>query len=475
MRFSEYFEVTRGEEDDWFDPFLTIDTQLFVDPFLIYGHEHGRFEGSHADIISFFNSVFHLIAKSDGSRSSVRYQKAVAAMLFPEAEEVCLGYTAAGTRGSGSGRDSATVIADALWEAIQAGLEEITHFEEIAILRGGIGADRISDATVTLLRQRLANYTLDVCKRHGIPVSRIRYGKGYYNIETERWNPLPVELPTNPYGKMPILLVPERYLNLLPTINADDFWDYCYTNENEILRTEFNYDVTRNVSKEEIVALARRRADLRRRYLESVERQRASPYDLQRDPKGLVKWYDASAEYCGENPLQLSIHSGTDFLGVVGSMVDAYQHFVEQNSGWRLLWDENGTRRRGEKTSQLLFLGVVKHYCRANDIDISPEPNIGRGPVDFKVSRGYHLRALLEVKLAKNTRFWNGLTRQLPTYLNAEEVRDGYFLVITYDDRDLERLKDIQAIVEQVNAETGCRIRVRTIDASPEKPSASKL
>lgn len=474
MRFSDYFDLVRGTQEDWFDAVLSIDTPLFIDPFLIYGEKRGRFRGSHATIIAFFNSVFRWVAAAQGRWSSVRYRKAVAALLFPEVEELCLGYTAGGTKGSGSGRDSARVIAAAIWEAIQAGVNAITHFEEIAILREGIGADRISDAVATLLRKQFAAYTSDVCERHGLPTEAFRYPHGVFNVKAERWERLEVRLPRNPYNGKPVLLVPERYLNVLPTINPDDFWDYCYTNENEILRNEFSYDVTRNVSKAEIIALARRRADLRERYLRDIEARGARPYDVHRDAKGLVRWYDASGAYCQGHPLALRVGSSKEFLGVVSTMVDAYRHFIQENEGWRLLWNDNRTSK-GEKASQLLFLGIVKHYCQANDIDISPEPNVGRGPVDFKVSRGYQLRLLLEVKLARNTRFWNGLTRQLPTYLKAEGVRDGYFLVIAYDDRDLERLKDIQGVVGDVNAATGCRIRVRTIDAGPDKPSASKL
>jgi hypothetical protein len=35
MRFSESYNITRIDDDDWFDPSLTIDTKLFVDPLLM--------------------------------------------------------------------------------------------------------------------------------------------------------------------------------------------------------------------------------------------------------------------------------------------------------------------------------------------------------------------------------------------------------------------------------------------------------
>lgn len=35
MRFSEFFHIKRDEDDDWFDPNLTLDTKLFIDPLLL--------------------------------------------------------------------------------------------------------------------------------------------------------------------------------------------------------------------------------------------------------------------------------------------------------------------------------------------------------------------------------------------------------------------------------------------------------
>jgi hypothetical protein len=474
MKFSEQFSIARTKNDDWFDPILSIDTPLFIDPFGIYAQERDVFQGSHAEIIGFFNSAFQLLAQAHGDRLSSYYQLAVDRLRFPEVQELCLGYTGAGTKGSGAGHGLARDIADAIWEAIQAGMTEITHFEEIAILREGIGADRISDATASILRHTIARYTGEVCRRHKVPTERTRYGRGQYNETTGRWEPLITQLPRNPYNRKPILLVPQDYLAPLPNISPEDFWDYCYVNENEVLRREMSHDITRHVPKATIIALARRRADLRRRYIEFAERRGPQPYDFQHDPRGIVRWYDAAGEYCRSHALSLPIERESDFQSAIERMLHAYKHFVEENEGYRLLWNDNKTSK-GEKTCQLLFLGVVKHYCQANNIDVSREPNIGRGPVDFKASKGYSQRVLLEVKLARNTRFWNGLTRQFPTYLKAEEVKDGYFLVIVFSERDLERLSDIQAVVQQVNDANRCHIRVRSVDARPAKPSASKL
>lgn len=475
MLFSEHFDLAVSGDETWFDPILSIDTKLFLDPFLLYDHEEGPFVGSHEEVVRFFNTAFKLIARSKGDRTSHLYRKAHTSLVFPEVPELCLGYTSEGTKGSGSGSGFASLIAAALWEAIEAGLKEITHFEEIGILREGIGADRISDITAQLLRRRLAIYTREVCRRHKVPMKLVRYARGQFDAEEARWKSLEVDLPRNPYNRNPILLVPRRYLRDLPTLNADDFWDYCRSNENETLRADFNHDVSARVRKHEIVDLARRHPELRGRYLRFRERHKPRPYDLLRDPRGLYRWHEKTGAYCEANPLKLRIGSTAEFAEAVRKMVETFRHYIQENGGWELLWNEDSDKPRAEESAQKLFLGIVSHYCRANDIDVNREVELGRGPVDFKFSRGYSLRALLEVKLAKNTKFWQGLRAQLPAYQKADEVDLGYFLVVVYSDEDAKRIKDIQKVVEAVKASKKRDIRAIVVDARRDPPSASKL
>lgn len=474
MKFSDVFKISRSQTDVWFDPILSVDTRLFVDPFLIYEREEGPFEGAHDAIIAFFNSVFRLIARSVGDRLSLLYRHAVDMLRLPEVEEVCLGYSSAGTRGSGSGGGIAKVMAGAIWEAIAAGMTEITHFEEIAILREGIGADRISDATIAILRDRFANYTKMICDVHGVGTETFRYLRGRYDAQSDRWISLTAQLPLNPYTKKGILLVPEYYLRDLPTVNASDFWEYMYYNENETIRNEFSHDVSSRLSKADIIGLAKRHPDARERYIQRREATHSAPYPLRRDPDLVYQWYSESRSYVGNHPLQFLITDEAAFGNAIRNMIDEYKHFVEENKGWRLLWNENRTPRR-EASAQDLFLGIIKHYCAANNVDVSREADIGRGPVDFKLSTGAQWRALIEVKLARNSKFWNGLERQLPTYLKAERVKVGFFLVIVYTDEELLKMRHIATRVAELNKQLPFAIEAITVDARHSPQSASKL
>lgn len=65
------------------------------------------------------------------------------------------------------------------------------------------------------------------------------------------------------------------------------------------------------------------------------------------------------------------------------------------------MYDSTG-KSKHESAAQLLFYGVADSYCAANNIDLSPESNAGRGPVDFKLSRGSTDKVIVEVKLTSN-------------------------------------------------------------------------
>lgn len=471
MRFSQKFKIKRTGDDDWFDPYLRLDTLLFIDPFLLYKLADDEFAGSHDSIIEFFNTAFEYVAKSGGDRSKTSWKRAVGMLHFPEMDGLCLGYSRGSTRGAGSSTGFARIIAEALWEAIEAGLEKIEHFEEVGILRKGIGPDRISDMTANLLRPRLIEYTQNVCARHGVPTDSFNFEHGEFDSEFNRWMPLrAVELPRNPYNNRPIVLVPQNYLRRLPTINADDFWDWSYDNFSAQIRAEFSEDVTRRVSKDDIIGFARQHPDIRRQYIDAVEQRRPNSYDFASDPGGFIKWDRQSAQFRKNNP-----HLFADFKNepaeFMDALVKAYQEFVENDRGWELLWD--GKKAKPENASQLLFLGIAKQYCIIHDVDITREAEVGSGPVDFKFSQGHQFRALLEVKKARNSKFWHGLEKQLPTYLKTAGIETGYFLAILLTEKDEDRVSDLRDRVAALNKKTQFDISFGIVDAQKKKSASN--
>ena len=103
MIFSAEFKIERTKNDDWFDPILSTDTKLFIDPFLVFDSNHSSFKDTHQKTIDFFNLAFEIASVSKPSKSDIRFRQLLSMMKFPEVEEVCLGYASRGTGGSGSG------------------------------------------------------------------------------------------------------------------------------------------------------------------------------------------------------------------------------------------------------------------------------------------------------------------------------------------------------------------------------------
>jgi hypothetical protein len=334
------------------------------------------------------------------------------------------GYTNKGIAGLGSGREYAKQIASAISDAIQRGIAHPRHFEELGILNKGIGSDRISDTTCTILKHKLVEYTQQIANRHRIPLAEHRLYAARFDEQRQRWETPMVLLPSNPLAGGPLLFAPERFLRDLPTLNAVDWWTYY---ENEQLRTDLNYEILKHVDKATIVAKARAHPDLVRQWTLHKEEKDAVPYDLAKDPKGAWQWDQATQRFASTNPLQLlPAQSAEDFEEVIELVVKQFRLFVEEQGGWELLWDSSG-KDKPEHAAQLLFRGIAQHYCKANNISLDPEVNLGRGPVDFKFSSGYFHRAHLEIKKLHNGKFWNGLEKQLPSYMKSDEVSDGWF------------------------------------------------
>lgn len=464
MRFAAAFGVTRLPEDDWFDAHLTVDTKLFVDPLLLSLETEGEWVGAHGELIDHFAHCFGLVARAT-SPTSVSGTAVRRLLTFPEPGEFCLGYTAVGTRGSGSGRQYASTIADGIAVSIAAGLDHPAHIEEVGILNVGIGADRISDAVLNVLKHRFVCYTQAVAERHSIPLETHRLRHASCHLNVGRWLDENVLLPTNPRTKGPVLLCPERFLARLPELNAHNWF---YDQQNEDLRQQVNIEVGQRVRKEEIVEVARRHPDRVRQWAnEQTTRPDLFGYDFGSDPAGLVQWDGPTTEFATGNPITelTAVDSVDDLRRLVDLMLRRFKHFIEQQRGWSLLWA--GDDEKPEEAAQLLFLGMAQNYLRHFEVELDREVELGRGPVDFKLSSGSSVRMVIEIKKAHNGKFWNGLDHQLPSYMHSDRCDDGWFVAIRYRSTkgSLLRMRELPARVRSAAQREGKRIDYTAIDA----------
>ena len=468
MKFSSKYPCIKKE--DCFDPILITDTELFVDPFAVFEEKDNLFTNSFNKIIKFFNVAFVLAAKTP-SRVGVLYKKLESMIAFPEVNEIGLGYSDSNT-GAGAGGLYRKQIIDSIYQSIEKGMKEYRHFEEIGIFEKGIGCDRISDITCNILKEELIEYTQMICKKYKIPLTKVKMKHIKFDFTHLRWIDGYVDLPFNDIKKRGVLLVPARFLNDLPTINSDGFKDYIWDNKNDTLRNDLNYAIKSDIDKEEIIKIANKFPGWVKEYTELAEKAGYKAYDIKKDKKGVYIWANESiSEHIKNNPIYFS--SNDNFLKCTLEICNSFKRYIENEQGYLMLWDDERNKPKRELALQILFYGFLKAYALFLNFDITRESNAGSGPVDFKFSQGHIVRILLETKLVSNSKYWNGITKQLPKYLTAEGIERGIFILCAFTIEEMNKANELIDKVRRLNLTYDIDIIV--LDATKEKVSASKL
>lgn len=101
---------------------------------------------------------------------------------------------------------------------------------------------------------------------------------------------------------------------------------------------------------------------------------------------------------------------------------------------------------------------------------LTREANDGRGPVDFKVSRGSADRTLVEFKLAKNTQLKRNLEKQTQVYEKASDAGRSIKVIVYFSKQELARANRILKEIKLV----GCNDVVLVDARADNKPSGSK-
>jgi hypothetical protein len=239
-----------------------------------------------------------------------------------------------------------------------------------------------------------------------------------------------------------------------------------------------NLTVGTKARKADIVAHARAHPERIREWARQVaDVATLEGYDFSDDPLGVVGWDVAGQQFAADHPITAvsSVETQDDLRALLEELLKLFRRFVELQGGWRLLWTSE-QRPKPEEAAQLLFLGMAQAYFRLLGVELDREVDLGRGPVDFKLSKGTTARMLLEFKKAENGKFWNGLDSQLPSYLASDDCPEGWFVALRFSSTESAARKfvDLPKRVKHAAAETGKTIKFFAVDARPKK-SASKL
>ena len=139
---------------------------------------------------------------------------------------------------------------------------------------------------------------------------------------------------------------------------------------------------------------------------------------------------------------------------------------VIENKGGHKFFYVNGEPLQREEDLQILY----RLTWFATPSDISREVNDGRGPADFKASRGASDKTIIEFKLAKNSHLKNNLDHQTAIYQRASDAKRSITVILYFYNRELLRTQKILRDLRLENADNIVLIDART----DNKPSGSK-
>jgi hypothetical protein len=472
-RFSEHFRVPheRLSARGALDPFLNVDTRLFIDPLLLERSAHAEMQAAHVDWLAHFTEIIRLLnatkALDDAPWRAVKRR-----FRSPEFKGTCLGYGAGSIVGSGIGPKLGSRLLATAHEIVKLGVQDPNLFPLLALFEEDVGLDRISDLTTNVIGPRLAEFTARV-----LDDTAIR--KAVFEISGKRYS-----LPVNPFvtdrGKpLPVVLVPTDVLSELPIATDWDDIDTVVTRNAEY-RARLNKAIgdiwgrfsRRSKRENRDIFLANREAF--EALLAAVNKIKKRPYDVEGDPQGMLAWLELGQAAAAANPVNLALLQQTPagVREVVAKIVEQYKQTVERQGLWKSLYDSND-KPLHESYAQRLFFAMALSYCKANNLAISPETNSGGGPVDFVVSQGFDAKVIVELKLSTNTRLRHGYETQLEVYKDAEETPNALFVVLDVDGGSNSQIED--ALKMETDARNAGRYpsEVVIIDAKRKK-SASK-
>lgn len=448
------------------DPFLNVDTQLFIDPVLLEksGNRIIRTEAAAAFHTHFENFV-RLLAMSQ-NEGDAAWRGAQRLLNLREPPENGLGYGGSGRSGSSRPDEIRDAIVRTAKEIVDLGSRDPDMIALMGFFEEKVGPDTISDFTTRVIVRQLAKVTNTFCRAHNIPLK---------NTAADQDFALPHY--ASPGGvERGIVLVPCDIVRELPV--ANDWSDIeAAASANNRIRDRVNAFLA-GIARPTV---ADRKAALRKAATESAEL-----FDLFLGSiKDFVAHYDRNKDVLGYYGLKalLSRDKGAfksektyDLTGGISSVVAMvhdtiamFKHHVENGNLWEELWI-NGTPKR-ERAAQLIYYAMADCFCIANDIDISPEANMGGGPIDFKFSKGYRARVLVEMKRSRGT-VRHGYEKQLEFYKEAARTFHGIFVVLDFGDLG-DKLSQIQQIRNERLQAGEVASDIVVIDAT-RKASASK-
>jgi hypothetical protein len=339
----------------------------------------------------------------------------------------------------------------------------------------------ISDFTNNLILGFLGRYTETFAKRHitSALLKTFSVPKVEFNYETETWTPATFVLPAH-QGTY-VLLTPRDLLTkdntwINKTDLLEDFDAIPQAIENAQLREQvsnyFRKVLKKDAKKEDRIAAAKATIlefpELIDYYIKYKEEHGKDAESISAARVRL------SIQLYGEQfkTLALNLAELTPFYTVAGNTyaeamqrVEYLKDVIENKGGHRLFY-VNGEPLQRESDLHIAY--ALTWF--ATPSDVSREVNDGRGPADFKISRGAADKSIVEFKLAKNTHLKANLAHQTDIYKKASGATNSISVIMYFSAEERRRVDRILRELKLTGAPN-----IVLIDARRDnKPSGSK-
>jgi hypothetical protein len=484
--FTDYFNVKGSVLDRYgaFNISVITDLPLFIDPFLLFNSRKAQYRKLHAEMIRYLGFLRDKAAAGPVSPGLMRGW-----FQFPEVKQTWLGFSAESNRGRGLGGDFAAALHGSLHSVFSDfGREKVTkgsHLEKLCLIKDGVGRDNISDFTTNLIKAFLCNYTQSFAKAHLKRQDRrtVAVPKVRFNYNTETWETDTFELPwaNGDY----VLLTPREILTRIDTwINKSDLVDQFArlpaAISNLQLREQVNNYFVRVLQKPRDKAPTKK--DLQQAAVQTILKYPSliDAYIRFKEDHG-EEAVSVSAERVSESEklyveqvrqLQLTLARESAFYRTPANThreahqrIEYLKDVIENKGGYRRFY-VNGRPLEREEDVHILY----RLTWFGTPSDVSSEVNDGRGPADFKISRGSRDKTIVEFKLAKNTQLKRNLERQAEVYKQASSAKHAINVIVYFSAKEHARVMGILAELGLSNDPDVVLIDAR----SDNKPSGSR-
>ncbi len=440
LRYSEYYKIEKKEFDKLgvFNGFILHDSDYFLNPKLIKETNNAFFTDSYSKIRTNFSKIIKLIDRIEQSSKNDPYFKAaVNAIKSRENGYIGLGYSEAGKKGRGIGEKLAISITETAYKLIKEDKLEPELFELLGVFKEQINVDRISDMLIKIILEDILKYTEYIARKLNIPV---QIHKSYKNYK----------LPYNIFdNNNPLFFLPTELLSKLPSWE-ENFYDAINESEvtkkllNSLFGEEYGEYLKKKEYREEVLI---KDSDAVSNLIKKYNATKDESYDFINDPSNDFKWIDIVIDLVKKNPILLN--KNQSIYQITQGICNKFKELVESTNAYKLFYHD-GVRKKHESASQQAFQLFAQSYCDANNLDISPESNGGRGPVDFKFSHGKE-KVLVEIKLSTSPKLEHCLSTQIKIYEKSEGTNQSILLILMVGTNEKIAMDKIEKLINYKN------------------------